>query len=251
MHPTCQHILPLLQLYIDDELAELESEDVENHIEVCTNCAETLADEFAMRQALRDGLEGDCTAPLRLKENLQAWLSLQSVREDAVANDAPPSIDYLSVSEKEGLVSGGPSMPFRGMAIGGLMVAAAALLLFLLPPATQPELSSNAPVVLAPQPERPQPGVEASTPDLRREVDSSERMNLVRHRKPSRAPLRLRPYRAPGKSSSVVSTSFRRKERVPRPTRLHHDSAKPQLRVVREWQPASSPINLVHFPLSH
>jgi len=247
MHPTCQHILPLLQLYIDDELAELESEDVENHIEICTNCAETLAEEFAMRQALRDGLEGDCTAPQQLKENLQAWLSLQSVREDAVANDAPPAMDYLSVAEKEGLVSSGPSMPFRGMAIGGLMVAAAALWLFLLPPASQREHSSDAPVVLAPQPERPLRGVEASTLDLR----PSERMNLVRHRKPSRAPLRLRPYRALEKSSSVVSTSYRRKETVSRPTRLHHDSAKPQLRVVREWQPASSPINLVHFPLSH
>ncbi len=259
MHPTCQHILPLLQLYVDDELAELESDDVENHIEVCTSCAEVLANEFTLRRALRDGHEGDCAAPQRLKENLQAWLSLQSVREDEGVNDSDPIEGARATHLMSDVVEDGHHMPFRGLAIGGMMVAAAALLFLLLPPAQSPVSPANVPSAEAPQPAL-SPGLEEArlkptkrlpTRIVRDTDDYPIRMNLVEHRGRPEPSLGIRSYGHPKNPSIIAPTGFRGKDPVFRPTLLHHDSARPRLRVVREWKPASNPVNLVHFPLSH
>jgi len=263
MHSTCQHILPLLQLYVDHELAEMEAQEVEEHIELCSSCAEVLADEFLLRQTLKKGLDEDCAAPPELKENLQAWLSLQAVREEEAVNDLesiasePLEGARLEVSH-ELQAEHGHSMPVRGLAIGAFMVAAAALLLFVLPNSKTSNHHSLPNSIDLIQPTGlPQGLVDRGIPGpprkkLGNRVDKYQmRMNLGKQSVRSTTKNGLRPYVSNKKHRPLVPVKLGRKRQAFRPTLLHHDSARPRLNVVREWKPAKAAVQLVNFPISH
>ena len=242
MHHTCQNILPLLQLYVDGELAEMESNAVEGHIDHCPDCAGILADEFSLRQTLRDGYTDDCAAPQRLKENIQAWLSLQAVKEADVANDESPSSKNRADHVIEDSIHG---MPFRGFAIGALMLMAAALAFFVVP-------KTESGGVLIPRRENV---------SVNRDLDSIQILRDVPKARPQAMPLSftrsagvgeikgvLNAYGAHKKPGSSFHSPYRPVSAVPSATRLHHSSSKPRLKVLRKWKPVRGPINLVRFP---
>ncbi len=53
MNKGCKDIRPLLQLYLDQELDDLELDLVSEHLNVCVDCLDVLQDEERFRVLLK------------------------------------------------------------------------------------------------------------------------------------------------------------------------------------------------------
>jgi mycothiol system anti-sigma-R factor len=79
---TCQEVRSALNLYLDDELTALEASRVQEHLDLCGGCRETMETEASLHGLLAADAVGD-EAPARLRERILEQVAKESPKRGA------------------------------------------------------------------------------------------------------------------------------------------------------------------------
>ena len=133
MNKGCKDIRPLLQLFLDQELDDLELDQVSEHLNDCMDCLTVLEDEERFRAILKTVHEEDCVAPETLKNRIENWVNYQETALSSWSSETEDETDEVRLMRRTKV-----RRIFSMAAVAALVVAVAAII-----PQKLPETSSK------------------------------------------------------------------------------------------------------------
>jgi anti-sigma factor RsiW len=95
----CRQVAPLLETFVDGELALAETRAVEGHVEQCDSCAEQLRFAQAMKLSLRQAVKAEDATSDAFRERLTRALRAEEAREAAPSVEAVPRSGWRPVAQ--------------------------------------------------------------------------------------------------------------------------------------------------------